>query len=62
MDDQAAVMQRLWAALPDARFEITHLAVDGDVVICIGTMSRKTSAWPIAIVRDCSTTNGFVMV
>ena len=36
---QAAVLQRLWAALPDARFEITHLAADGDVVICIGTMS-----------------------
>ena len=35
---QAAVLQRLWAALSDARFEITHLAVDGDVVICIGTM------------------------
>ena len=38
---QAAVLQRLWAALPDARFEIAHLAVDGDVVICIGTMSRR---------------------
>lgn len=36
---QAAVLQRLWAALPDAHFEITQLAVDGDVVICIGTMS-----------------------
>ena len=36
---QAAVFQRLWAALPDARFEIVHLAVDRDVVICIGTMS-----------------------
>src|ERR671911_487653 len=36
---QAAVLERLWAALPDARFEITQLAVDGDVVICIGTMS-----------------------
>ena len=36
---QAAVLERLWAALPDARFEITHLAVDGDVVICVGTMS-----------------------
>jgi steroid delta-isomerase-like uncharacterized protein len=36
---QAAVMQRLWAAFPDARFEIGHLAVDGDVGICIGTMS-----------------------
>jgi steroid delta-isomerase-like uncharacterized protein len=36
---QAAVMQRLWTAFPDGRFDITHLAVDGDVVICIGTMS-----------------------
>ena len=36
---QAAVLRRLWAALPDARFEITHLAADGDVVICVGTMS-----------------------
>ena len=36
---QAAVMQRLWAAFPDGRFEILHLAVDGDVGICIGTMS-----------------------
>jgi steroid delta-isomerase-like uncharacterized protein len=36
---QVAVMERLWAAFPDARFEITHLAVDGDVGICIGTMS-----------------------
>jgi steroid delta-isomerase-like uncharacterized protein len=36
---QAAVMQRLWTAFPDGRFEITHLAVDGDVVICVGTMS-----------------------
>ena len=36
---QAAVLQRIWAALPDAQFEIAHLAVDGDVVICTGTMS-----------------------
>jgi steroid delta-isomerase-like uncharacterized protein len=36
---QIAVMQRLWAAFPDGRFEIQHLAVDGDVGICIGTMS-----------------------
>ncbi len=36
---QAAVFRRLWAALPDARFEITHLAVDGMTVICVGTMS-----------------------
>jgi steroid delta-isomerase-like uncharacterized protein len=36
---QAAVMQRLWTAFPDGRFEIAHLAVDGDTGICIGTMS-----------------------
>lgn len=33
------VVQRLWEALPDAHFEIEHLASDGDTVICIGTMS-----------------------
>jgi predicted ester cyclase len=36
---QAVVLERLWAAFPDGRFEIEHVAVDGDVVICIGTMS-----------------------
>jgi predicted ester cyclase len=36
---QAAVLQRLWSAFPDARFTIEHLARDGDTVICIGTMS-----------------------
>jgi len=36
---QAAVLERLWAALPDARFEITDLGLVGDVVICVGTMS-----------------------
>jgi steroid delta-isomerase-like uncharacterized protein len=36
---QAAVLERLWEALPDARFEIAHVAADSDVVICIGTMS-----------------------
>ena len=36
---QAAVFQRLWAALRDAWFEIAHVAVDGDVSICIGTLS-----------------------
>jgi steroid delta-isomerase-like uncharacterized protein len=36
---QAAVLERLWEAFPDARFEIAHIAVDRDVVICIGTMS-----------------------
>jgi predicted ester cyclase len=39
IEGQKAVMQRLWAAFPDARFDIEHLAVDGDVGICIGTMS-----------------------
>jgi steroid delta-isomerase-like uncharacterized protein len=33
------VVERLWEAFPDARFEIEHLARDGDTVICVGTMS-----------------------
>ena len=33
------MVERLWEAFPDARFEIEHLATDGDTVICIGTMS-----------------------
>jgi predicted ester cyclase len=33
------VFERLWKAFPDARFEIEHLASDGDTVICVGTMS-----------------------
>src|ERR1700742_4482125 len=36
---QAQLMERLWSAFPDARFEIEHLATDGDTVICVGTMS-----------------------
>ena len=36
---QAEVMERLWTAFPDARFEIEVLAEDGDTVVCIGTMS-----------------------
>ena len=32
------LMQRLWAAFPDGRFTIEHLAQDGDTVICVGTM------------------------
>src|SRR5215208_714476 len=36
---QAAVLERIWAALPDARVEIAHVAADGDVAICTGTMS-----------------------
>ena len=35
---QEDLVKRLWAAFPDARFEIEHLAQDGDVVICVGTM------------------------
>ena len=38
-EGQVAVLRRIWAALPDARFEIEHLARDGEHVICIGTMS-----------------------
>jgi steroid delta-isomerase-like uncharacterized protein len=37
-EGQAQLMQRLWAAFPDARFTIEHLARDGDTVICVGTM------------------------
>ena len=33
------VFERLWTAFPDARFEIEHLAGDGDTVICVGRMS-----------------------
>jgi ketosteroid isomerase-like protein len=29
-EGQAALMKRLWSAFPDARFEIEHLARDGD--------------------------------
>ena len=38
-EGQRQLMQRLWEAFPDGRFEIQHLAVAGDTVICIGTMS-----------------------
>lgn len=37
-EGQRQVVQRLWEAFPDARFEIEHLARDGDTVICVGTM------------------------
>lgn len=33
------VFERLWAAIPDACFEIERLAADGDTAICVGTMS-----------------------
>lgn len=38
VEGQAQLMQRLWTAFPDAQFTIEHLALDGDTVICIGTM------------------------
>ena len=37
-EGQEEVMRRLWTAFPDARFTIEHLAMDGDTVICVGTM------------------------
>ena len=37
-EGQAQTMQALWTAFPDARFTIEHLALDGDTVICVGTM------------------------
>jgi steroid delta-isomerase-like uncharacterized protein len=43
-EGQAMLMQRLWAAFPDARFTIEHLAQDGDTVICIGTMEGTHEA------------------
>jgi predicted ester cyclase len=33
------VVKRLWEAFPDARFEIDHLARNGDTVICVGRMT-----------------------
>jgi predicted ester cyclase len=33
------VVERLWAAFPDGRFEIDHLGHDGDTVICVGRLS-----------------------
>ncbi len=39
---QGQLMKRLWKAFPDGRFSIEHLAVDGETVICIGTMQGPT--------------------
>jgi len=36
---QRQVVERLWQAVPDAHFEIEHLASDGSTVICVGRMS-----------------------
>jgi predicted ester cyclase len=38
-EGQRELMKRLWEAFPDGRFEIEHLARDGDTVICVGVMS-----------------------
>ena len=38
-EGQVQLMQRLWAAFPDGRFHIEHIAVDGSTVVCVGTMS-----------------------
>src|SRR4051794_20818744 len=38
-EGQRQVMQRLWTAFPDARFELEEIAADGRTVICVGTMS-----------------------
>jgi len=37
-EGQAQLMERLWQAFPDGRFNIDHIARDGDTVICVGTM------------------------
>ena len=38
-EGQIEVMQRLWAAFPDAHFEIEHVAQDEETVLCVGTMT-----------------------
>jgi steroid delta-isomerase-like uncharacterized protein len=38
-EGQRQVRQRLWAAFPDARFEVEEIAAAGDTVICVGTMT-----------------------
>jgi predicted ester cyclase len=42
-EGQRQLMERLWEAFPDGRFEIEHLALAGDTVICVGTMSGTHS-------------------
>jgi predicted ester cyclase len=42
-EGQRQLMQRLWEAFPDGRFEIEHIAAAGDTVICVGTMSGTHS-------------------
>lgn len=38
-EGQVQLMQRLWSAFPDARFEIEHIAQDNETVLCVGTLS-----------------------
>jgi predicted ester cyclase len=38
-EGQRQLMKRLWEAFPDGRFTIEHIALAGDTVICVGTMS-----------------------
>jgi steroid delta-isomerase-like uncharacterized protein len=38
-EGQAEVNKRLWSAFPDARFEVEHVAEEGNTVLCVGTMS-----------------------
>jgi predicted ester cyclase len=49
-EGQKQVMKRLWSAFPDASFEIEHVALDGDTVICIGTMrgTHEGELWGIS--------------
>jgi predicted ester cyclase len=42
-EGQRQLNQRLWEAFPDGRFEIEHVALAGDTVICVGTMSGTHS-------------------
>ncbi len=35
---QAQLMQRLWSAFPDGWFSIEHLAMEGETLICVGTL------------------------
>jgi steroid delta-isomerase-like uncharacterized protein len=37
-EGQRQVMQRLWSAFPDARFEIEEIAADGRTVVLVGTL------------------------
>ncbi len=38
-EGQRQVMQRLWAAFPDARFQVEMIAAAGSTVILVGTMT-----------------------